>query len=217
MKRTLAAVFAVALLAGACESTTDSNPTPPEPAVTEDSFNSNTLSSYTVSTDGGFNWVIENGTLVGTGPAIQSVLVRNGVTMTNGWVETTTSHADDGGLVLRYQHGGDYYLLAFRDDGAPAPRGMLNLALYHRNNGDYDEFWRKDISWPRGSARTIRFQAEGSVLRVFVNGVLEGEVIPAPAINDPFPYSGQGSIGVRHYGDTSTWRTVFDVFRWHIG
>ena len=212
MKRTLAAAFALALIASACDGPTD----PGDDSITiEDTFDANSLSSFTGSTDGGSNWSIQGGALVGTGPANQSVLIRNGFSATNGWVETVSSYADDGGLVLRYRDASDYYLLAFRDDGAPPPRAELNLALYHKNNGDYDEMWRRDIVWPRGSARTIRFEADGAVLRVYVNGVLEGEVIPSPAINDPFPYVGPGGVGVRHYGDSAGWRTAFDNFRWH--
>jgi len=179
-----------------------------------DDFSRNTLPLYRQRSDGGSHWAILDGTLVATGPAIQSVLLRKGARFADGWVETVSSRADDGGLVLRARENGDYYLLAFRDDQAPEPRGSLNLALYHHVGAEYREMWREDLPWPRGSRHTIRLEAEGAWLRVFWDRE-QRAVVPAESrSNDPAPYIGPGRAGLRHYGATPAWITSFDSFRW---
>lgn len=134
--------------------------------------------------------------------------------MTDGWVEAVSQRADDGGLVLRYLSGSDYYLLAFRDDQAPAPRGAYNLAIYHHFGWEYRELWHGDVRWPRGSSHAIRLAAEGRRLRAYFDGELAGEVTLAREANDPVPYFGRGGIGVRSYGLDSSWVTTFAAFRW---
>jgi hypothetical protein len=203
------ALVSVLALASCKKSSTGSSGT------SGDSFSSNTLSSYSSHTDGGANWAIAGGQLIGTGPAIQSVLVRNGVSFTDGWVEAVSPGADDGGLVLRYVSGTNYYLLAFRDDGAPSPRGSMNLAVYHHINDEYDQMWVHDVSWPVGTTHTIRFEAAGGTLKVYFDGAQQVILSPSPMINDPAPYFGAGGIGIRHYGAEPTWVTTFDEFRWH--
>jgi hypothetical protein len=197
----------------------DSGTTPtPTPPATEDTFDSNaSLSNYTGYTDGGANWSVQNGQLVGTGPANQSVLVRGGLSFTNGWVEAVSSRADDAGLVLRFRNSGDYYLLAFRDNGAPPPRDTYSLAVYHHVNGEYREMALGSVAWPRGTTHTVRFEAAGAQLKVYFDGSLQGTVTPGPDVNDPAPYAGAGQAGVRVYGATASWVSTFDTFRWHVG
>ena len=90
----------------------------PDGSRGEDDFSSNTLSRYTASSDGGMPWRISGGMLVGGGYGIHSVLIRKGASLETGWVETRSSHADDGGLVLGYVNNQNYYLLSVRDDAA---------------------------------------------------------------------------------------------------
>jgi hypothetical protein len=203
----LAALLALA----ACKSSTGSD-TPP---FSEDTFDQNSLASYTPYTDNEFNWRIQDGALIGTGPADQSVLIRNGETMTDGSVDAISSRADDGGLVLRFRGPDDYYLLAFRDDAAPWPRGMYNLALYHHVSGEYREIAHFDVVWPRGTLHEVSFQASGAVLQVWFDNQPVGSVTPSPELNDPAPYVGPGGFGVRHYGADPSWITRFESFRWH--
>jgi hypothetical protein len=174
-----------------------------------DGFSRNSLGSYRQPSDGGARWTLAGGTLVGSGPAIQSVLVRKDAIFADGWVETVSSRADDGGLVLRVRDNGDYYLLAFRDDQAPEPRGTLNLAIYHHVGTAYHEMWSTGVAWPRGSRHTIRFEA--------VDQERRGEVQATARANDPAPYTGPGRVGLRHYGDDPGWVTRFDSFRWQAG
>lgn len=182
-----------------------------------DDFTRNTLPRYRQRSDGGQHWAIVDGTLVATGPATQSVLLRSGARFADGWVETVSSRADDGGLVLRARDNGDYYLLAFRDDQAPDPRGSLNLALYHHVGSEYREMWREDLEWPRGARRTIRLEAEGDWFRVFFDREQRAVVRAEPRANDPAPYAGPGLAGLRHYGAGAGWITSFDSFRWSEG
>ncbi|HEX6751722.1 MAG TPA: hypothetical protein VF092_30795 [Longimicrobium sp.] len=181
----------------------------------EDGFDGRDLSGYSAYSDGDATWELQGGWLVATGPADQSVLVRHGVELADGWVQTLSDCADDGGLVLRFRDASDYYLLAFRDDAAPAPRGEKNLAIYHVLRGEYRELWSGNVLWPRGTPHTIAFQAAGPVLRAVFDGKVAGEVTPAAAENDPRPYHGWGRVGLRHYGENAAWVTRFAAFRWH--
>jgi hypothetical protein len=173
-------------------------------------------SSYDAYADAGNpRWVIANGRLEGVGPANQAVLIRKGVSFKDGWVEAQSTRADDGGLVLRFQNPNDYYLLAFRDDSAPSPRGTLNLAMYHHTGGQYNEMWREDVYWPRGTRHTIRFEAKADTMRAWFDGQMRGEIELSFLRNDFLPYLGPGGVGVRQYGGDSTWISTFDSFRWH--
>jgi hypothetical protein len=206
-------VLLTATLLGGCASST----TAPKD-YSEDTFSANSRAQYSAHSDdaAASSWSIENGAMVARGPALQSVLLRNGVIGADGWVEAVSSRADDGGLVLRYVNDSDYYLLAFRDDSAPDPRGALNLAVYHRVNGEYDEMWRTDVEWRRGTAHTIRFQAAGGGLMVFFDGVQRASLTPSPLINDPAPSVAAGGIGLRNYGESVSWVTSFESFRWQL-
>lgn len=195
----------------ACGGSTTPDPVQPQPVQGEDAFSTNSLARYdrlAVADTGA--WRITDGRLTATGPAIQSVMVRKDASFANGSVETIATRADDGGLVLRFTSEGSYYLLAFRDDSAPEPFPVQNLAVYRRFGTRFEEIARGDITWPRGTPRTIRFGILGGVLSVYVDGELIGQV------TDPQPLAG-GRVGVRHYGDDDTWITVFDSFRWREG
>jgi len=175
----------------------------------EDDFSANTISRYTATSDGGMPWSIRGGMLGGDGRGIQSVLIREGAALESGWVEATTSHADDGGLVLGYVDNENYYLLGVRDDEAPPPRGSRNLAVYQRVGGDFHEVWHRDVRWPRGTPRTFRFETAGQgMVRVLVDGEPMGEVRLKP--------NGGTGFGLRHYGADGTWESRFDVLRWKI-
>lgn len=209
--RTTLAAASLTVLFAACAS----NSTGPGPAHGTDPFDHNTLPSYTAFTDGGVtNWAIGGGELVGSGVSDQGVLLRGGTTFTDGWVETASTRADDGGLVLRFAGPTNYYLLAFRDDSAEVPRGAQNLAVYHRDGSAYNEMWNGNLGWPRGSRHTIRFEAAGSKLRVYFDGAQQVELSPTPGINDPHPYFGAGGVGVRHFGFTQPWTTRLESFTW---
>lgn len=200
-----ALLLAALSLAAACEGSTDPDP---DPAQGWDTFSTNSLDAYDLVGIGEpGSWQIGGGVLTAAGPADQNVLVRKDDRFGNGYVEAISSRADDGGLVLRFTSESSYYLLAFRDDEAPSPRNLMNLAIYRRANSEFRELATRDIIWPRGASRTIRFEAEGETLRGYVNGAMvievTGEVMLAP-----------GRFGVRHFGYDAGWITTFDRMSW---
>jgi hypothetical protein len=152
------------------------------------------LDSWTVYSDEGQPWRLgDDGQLTAQGTAIQSVLIRSGEIMGDGWVEATIAHADGSGLVLRFQNEANYYLLALRDDASPSPLEWENVKIYKRAAGEWLELWETDIEWKRGEPRRVRFQADGDRLSVFLDGALVASVVDEL----PFP---AGGFGVRHYG-----------------
>ena len=157
----------------------------------EDLFNTSTPGLYTQYADVQAQWVIANGVLTASGAGKQSHFVRNDVSFRDGWVEAEMDRADEGGLVLRFRDSGTLYLLAIRDDGSVL--GFRNLELFRRVNGQFEllEFG-KNITWPRGSIRTVRFEAVGSRLRGYVNGELVIEATDAAI-------TGAGAAGMRFH------------------
>lgn len=213
-RNTRSAVLRRAFAAGACALLLacgdGGNPVEPDGPRGEDDFSGNSLSRYTTTSSDGDPWTVRGGMLVGDGRGIQAVLIRNNTALEAGWVETRTSYADDGGLVLGYLDKDNYYLLAMRDDQAPFPRGQQNLAVFQRIDGEFQELWSTDVGWPRGTARTLRFEmvAGGGRLRVLMDGELMAE--------GPVQPNGGTGFGLRHYGIDDSWESRFDFLRWEI-
>lgn len=181
----------------------------PDPALTPssgtDSFGPGALSRYTL-----YNtpdaWSVSSGGLVADGTARQSVAIRNGLAFADGWVETVTRQAGDGGLVLRMQDGADYYLLAIRDDSRYF---YANIQMYRFIDGVETELTDQlDISWPAGTRKTVRFEASGTTLRAYVDGTLVQE-----ATDGSFS---SGRAGLRHHSARGPSLTsTYELFRWH--
>jgi hypothetical protein len=203
-----------ALAAGACALLLacgdGDNPLGPDGPRGQDDFSGSSLSRYTATSDGGDPWSVRGGKLVGEGLGIQAVLIRTGTALEAGWVETRTSFSDDGGLVLGYRDNGNYYLLTMRDDQAPFPRNLENLAVYQRIDGEFRELWNTNVPWPRGTSHTLRFElvAGGGRLRVLMDGELMAE--------GPVQPTGGTGFGLRHYGADESWENRFDFLRWEI-
>lgn len=169
-----------------------------------DPFNDNTIPSHTRYNVTG-TWSVSSGQLVADSSAKQSLIIRNGLTIGNGFVETTTSQSPDGGLVMRLQNSGDYYLLAIRDDSR---YGHANIQIYRFDSGvETDLSGQEDISWPANTSKTVRFEASGSTLSAYVDGTLITQVTDAT-------YS-SGSVGLRHNSASGQNLTAkYDLFRW---
>lgn len=196
----------LALLLSACGNGTGS-----DPAFSEDRFADGALSRYTVYSDGGNPWSVSGGTLRGNGVGLQSVLIRTGDPIRDGWVEAVADSLDDGGLVLRFAGPDRYYVLAMRDDGAPFPFPLENLQIYEKSGpgqAGFRELWTHDAAWPRGTSRTVRFESAGDSLRVYLDGTRVGSVAAPARATD-----GTG-FGVRHYGDAPYWITRYRRLRW---
>lgn len=207
--RTVAWLFAASLLhLAGCHHSTG-----PREASTADTFRQNALASYSHHSDAGFPWSVGAGAMRGDGLGLQSVLIREDAGFTDGWVEVLTDSVDDGGLVLWFSDNDHYYLLAIRDDQSPAPRDTDNLQIYRRNGpgqAGFTSIWRRNVIWPRGLERRVRFEATGDRLLVFLDGEPMGEV------EELAPQRGRG-IGIRHYGASAGWITRYREFRWRPG
>jgi hypothetical protein len=207
--RTVAALLAASsLYLTGCHHSTG-----PGEASIADTFRGNALASYTHHSDAGFPWSVGPGAMHGDGLGLQSVLIRNDAGFADGWIEVVTDSVDDGGLVLWFSDNEHYYLLTIRDDESPAPRDTDNLQIYRRNGpgqGGFTSIWRRNVVWPRGLQRRVRFEADGDRLRVYLDGEPMGEV------SEPAPLRAEG-IGIRHYGASAAWVTRYREFRWRPG
>lgn len=205
MKRASIASAATLLLAlAACD-----HPNDPRIEAT-DGFGTNSLDVYEVVTDGGSGWSIDNGELIGTGPATHSLLLWNGYSFVDGWVEAESRRADDAGLVLRLVDRQNYHVLVFRDDGAPGGLGTQNLAIMRRSGGTFTTLWSGDVAWPRNTVHRVRFEAAGSRLIAYFDGAAQGEVTDAATAQVG------GRYGLRHNGADAAWVSTFDLFRWKV-
>ncbi len=139
--------------------------------IGQDAFETNTFSLYTQQADMSADWGIIGGVMTAQGAASQqSQFIRSDVTFQDGWVEAEIDRADEGGLVLRFRDRMNFVLLAIRDDGSLL--GGRNLEIYRRVNGRFDLLAERDLSWSRGTVKTVRFEAVGGVLRGYMDGSL---------------------------------------------
>jgi hypothetical protein len=172
-----------------------------------DDFRSNTLGSYTAHSGAGGTWTMGNGALVGSGVSGNALLTRNGVSLADGWVETVIYRADDAGLVFRLQGDGRYYLLAIRHDVWPYQYQGRTLELFRMGGLFAVPLGRYDLTWLGSAPRTIRLQAVGSTLRVFVDGRLAFTA-------EDSGIQGPGGLGVRHRGESAASTNQFLSLRW---
>lgn len=197
--RLLAASLSALSLA-ACATATEGS------RVREDSFDNVTLRDYVIH-NSPTAWAVANGHLVGGPGAEQSVVIRKGSVMRDGWVETETDWASDGGLVLRFQGPDHYYLLAIRDD---TYFGWANLEVYRALPGNVFERldMPKDVSFPRGKRARVRFEASGNRLRAYLNNEVVLQVV-----DDTYA---TGGFGLRHDNTRGipNLTSRFDLLRW---
>jgi hypothetical protein len=179
---------------------------PNQPPAGTGGFASGDLANYTVYNTSSA-WSIVNGHLTANSTARQSIVLRNGVTITDGWVETETDQALDGGLVVRSQaNAGNHYLLAIRDDSR---YGHANIQIYKAVNGAYTALTSQlDLSFPRGTNKKIRFEAQGSSLKAYFDGALVAQATDATWTS--------GLLGLRANHSNSTDQTRFAVLRWNV-
>lgn len=170
-----------------------------------DNFYDNTIASYTRYYTTG-TWSSASGKLNADSSARQALAIRNHLSFSNGWVETQTSLVPDGGLVLRMQDSLNYYFLAIRDDSR---YGHANIQIYDVVAGIATEISpQNDISWPANTLKTVRFEASGTTLNAYVDGVLVDS-----ATDSSFS---TGRAGLRANG-ASGYNLVnkFEYFRWY--
>ncbi|HEY0024320.1 MAG TPA: hypothetical protein VGB24_15495 [Longimicrobium sp.] len=181
-------------------------PDPNQPGQGTGGFTSGDLSNF--ATYGTFDgWRITNGYMTATGSTGSSVQLRQGVTIADGWVETETDQAVDGGLVVRAQsNGSSHYLLAIRDDSR---YGHANIQIYKAVNGSYTSLSPQvDLSFPRGITKKIRFEAVGTTLKAYFDGTLVAQATDATFTS--------GLLGFRVNHVYSADQTRYAVLRWSV-
>lgn len=174
-----------------------------------DTFDSGSLDQYTQYSDVTTSWTVANGVLTAGGTGQQSHLIRGSVQFIDGWVEADMDRADEGGLVLRFRDPGNLYLLAIRDNGSIL--GHRTVEIFKRVNGQFQVLaYGVPVNWPRGEVRTVRFEAVGSSLRAYVNGVLAHQATDTSITQG-------GAVGMRYHDVPETPTTDvarYLTFRW---
>lgn len=172
-----------------------------------DDFNSDTRSLYVMyKADGDPVPSISGGVLTITASTSgeEAAYVRTDTSILDGYVESDIDYAPDSGLVGRFVDYLNYYLLTACDDSGSNPSS--NLRLFKRVSGTYTQLGSADITWPRGTQKTIRLQFSVSSIKALVDGV---EVI---SVTDTGA-TGAGRIGVRANGSAGT-QNKYNALRW---
>lgn len=168
-----------------------------------DLFDTNSLANYTASHDTAATWAIADGKLSATG-GLQSLQLRTGVSFADGYCETVSSHADDAGLILRFQDNSNYYLCAIRDDSSAS--AARNVEIFKRQGGTFTGLVFVDVPWARGTEKRVRFEALGDRLYVYIDGV-------AVIDHKDTTFAAAGLCGMRIGGSTANYN-YFNEFRW---
>lgn len=138
-----------------------------------DDFSTNTLSSYTEYADNAASYSISGGFLLAsTGPANkQSILTRNGVTVTDGIVSCVILEAENAGLGFRLTDNNNYYVATIVDDSAINPPDRNKVALYKKVAGSYTQLGSTaTISFVRGTSHTFSVELTGTAIVVKFDG-----------------------------------------------
>lgn len=180
------------MLAGMFAHWTAAGAGPGAPANT-DTFDTNSLSSYTPYGDGPANWSISGGALIAT-TANQSILTRNGVSFADGEVSCVISQANDAGLVLRLYDNSQYYVAVVADDLNSASPNRIRI--FKRSSSVYSQVGpTAQINFPRGTPHTFAFGIVSSDLTVKFDGVTVISVTDSAALG------GTGKCGPRSGAD----------------
>lgn len=170
-----------------------------------DTFDTNSIASYTQYADTAATWAISGGELVGTN-GIQSILVRNCASYTDVAIEVDINQtSQEAGLALRFVDNNNYYFALLSDDSGQYPTG--NIKIYKRMGGTFTQLGASiDITWPTGASKTVRLQALQTTLSVFVDGTMVLSVTDSSL-------AGPGTVGVRTHGSSGR-QSKFQAFRW---
>ena len=146
---------------------------------------------------------MSGGELVATG-GTHALFIRNATSYSNIVVEADVNWAHDGGLILRFIDNNNYYILVLDDDSGGSPNA--NVRIYKRVSGTFTALDPgTNITWPRGTSITAKFEANGSTLKSYVNGSLIATVTDS-SIASP------GGVGVRNSG--AGFASKYQAFRW---
>ena len=173
-------------------------------SANEDTFATDTTSLYTQYADANATWAVSGGELVATG-GTQAVFIRNGLSYTDVAIEADSNYAHDGGLILRFVDNSNYYLLTLSDDSGVLPSN--NLRIFKRVAGAFAQLGSSsDITWTRGTSKTIRFQVSGTTLTASVDGTQVMSTTDSA-------FAGPGGLGMRN---SSGGISKCQAFRWIV-
>lgn len=177
-------------------------------AVNSDDFSTDTTSLYTMDkATGSPAGSISGGVLTinASTSGEEAAYTRNGTSILDGYVEADIDYAQDSGLVGRYQSYSTYYLMTACDDSGSNP--SANIRLFKRVSGTYTQIGTANITWPRGTQKTVRLSFFGSAIKALVDGV---EVI---SVTDT-GITSAGRIGVRANAPGSGPYNKYNALRW---
>lgn len=168
-----------------------------------ETFTSNTSDQWDMIGDATWTYDTTEGALTAIG-GDQAVFVHKEYLSADVDLRVEISTAHDGGLLARFQDNDNYYMLALRDDsGANA---SSNLDLYKKQNGVFTEIKYANVTWPRGTKKSIRWVITGSQHSVYFDGTLIFSVQDSTFLN-------AGRIGLRNNlsGKTMIVHSLHDV------
>lgn len=142
----------------------------------------------------GVTWVVGGGKLSASGSSggAEARQTYRGFAVASGYVEADISQANNAGLIGRYVDGSNHYVLVLSDgsDDTSLPN-YASLYKFVGGAATLLDSWPLP-SWPRGTARKIRMDFEGSAITVTYDGTYVG------AVSDTaFP---SGFVGLRAWG-----------------
>ncbi|HBX22678.1 MAG TPA: hypothetical protein DEF34_03420 [Desulfotomaculum sp.] len=135
--------------------------------VWQDLFDADLLAKYTSGGDTPATWAVSGGVLTGTG-GTQATLIKNDLLLQDVEIEVNIDQADNGGVIARYQDSSNYYLLTLSDDSSSL--ASQNLRLFKRVGGAFAQLGVADVTWTRGTVKTVKFTLHGSRLEVWFDG-----------------------------------------------
>lgn len=169
--------------------------------IWQDLFDTDQLKEYTSGGDSPAAWAVSGGKLTGTGGS-QATLIKDDLMLQDCKIIINSDQADDGGIIARYQDNNNYYVLALSDDSGSQPAS--NLALYKRVAGTFTYLVSANVTWTRGTSKTIMFALYGSRLEAWFDGVKVLSVVDTV-------FTG-GSVGLRNNNSTAFQVLDFTVY-----
>ena len=131
----------------------------------------NPFADFSITSDVGIPfWGLgSNGKIVSrqTSISAQSSFVNANFIAANCFAEVTMTTAQDAGLILRFQDQNNFYVATICDDSGSTP--TTNIRLFKRVGG-FGSLGSANLTWARGTLKTIRFTATGTALEVLVDG-----------------------------------------------
>lgn len=168
-----------------------------------DLFEADSTGLYTQIADANGTWAIASGELTATG-GTQALFTRTGVSLADVAGEADVNYAGNGGIALRVANNSNYYFMSINDDSGIIP--SENVQIYKRVAGAFTKIAAADVTWARGTQKTFRFEAVGTALKGYVDGVQMMSITDSS-------HAGPGGIGMRN-DNSGGGITKYQAFRY---